>query len=74
MIEYLYDILNELFCIVLLIVDSEVDKFVEQILLVDQIFIFGVGCFGFMVKVFVMRMMYIGLNVYIVGEMFIFFF
>lgn len=51
-----------------LIKDEEPEKLVEGILRAKKIFVAGGGRSGFMAKAFVMRMMHVGLNAYVVGE------
>ncbi len=51
-----------------LIKDEEAEKLVEGILRAKKIFVAGGGRSGFMAKAFVMRMMHVGLDAYVVGE------
>ncbi|MCP6043014.1 SIS domain-containing protein, partial [Klebsiella pneumoniae] len=44
------------------------EKAVDGILRAKKIFVAGGGRSGFMAKAFVMRMMHVGLDVYVVGE------
>ncbi|TWT01105.1 6-phospho-3-hexuloisomerase [Planomicrobium sp. CPCC 101079] len=61
-------ILKELQTVLSSIEDSEADKMVEALLASKKIFVAGGGRSGFMAKSFVMRLMHIGLDPYIVGE------
>ena len=51
-----------------LIKDEEAEKLGEGILRAKKIFVAGGGRSGFMAKAFVMRMMHVGLDAYVVGE------
>ncbi len=66
--EYLTEIVQELSQTVHLISESEADALVEQILKAKKVFVAGAGRSGFMGKSFVMRMMHMGIDAYIVGE------
>ena len=48
--------------------DEEAEKLVEGILRAKKVFVAGGGRSGFMAKAFVMRMMHVGLDAYVVGE------
>jgi 6-phospho-3-hexuloisomerase len=61
-------ILAELSRTIDLIKDEEAEKLVEGILRAKKIFVAGGGRSGFMAKAFVMRMMHVGLEAYVVGE------
>ena len=65
---YTDEILAELKRTIELIIDEEAEKLVEGILRAKKIFVAGGGRSGFMAKAFVMRMMHVGLDAYIVGE------
>lgn len=66
--EYLNIIIQELSQSAKLISDIEADKLAKQILTSKKIFVYGAGRSGFMGKSFVMRMMHMGIDAYIVGE------
>lgn len=61
-------ILDELRRTIDVIEDEEAEKLVEGILRAKKIFVAGGGRSGFMAKAFVMRMMHVGLDAYVVGE------
>lgn len=65
---YLDQILAELKRTTALIDDGEAEKAVDAILRAKKVFVAGGGRSGFMAKAFVMRMMHIGLDAYVVGE------
>lgn len=65
---YLAEIIQELNRTVDCIADEETEKLVNAILESKKIFVAGAGRSGFMVKSFAMRMMHMGLDVYVVGE------
>ncbi|WP_080843707.1 6-phospho-3-hexuloisomerase [Cytobacillus gottheilii] len=67
-IEYLAEIVQELSQTVPLISESEADTLVEQILKSKKVFVAGAGRSGLMGKSFVMRMMHMGIDAYVVGE------
>ena len=62
------EILAELKQTLALIDDTEAEKLVAGILQAKKIFVAGGGRSGFMAKAFVMRMMHVGLDAYVVGE------
>ncbi|WP_142826688.1 6-phospho-3-hexuloisomerase [Planococcus soli] len=62
------EILAELNQTLTLIDDTEAEKLVAGILQAQKIFVAGGGRSGFMAKAFVMRMMHVGLDAYVVGE------
>ncbi|HSP22820.1 MAG TPA: 6-phospho-3-hexuloisomerase [Planococcus sp. (in: firmicutes)] len=62
------EILAELKRTLTLIDDQEAEKLVNGILQAKKIFVAGGGRSGFMAKAFVMRMMHVGLDAYVVGE------
>lgn len=66
--EYLSEVVTELHHTVPLISVEESEKLVDQILESKKIFVAGAGRSGFMGKSFVMRMMHMGIDAYIVGE------
>lgn len=47
---------------------EEIEKMTEMVLSVENVFIMGLGRSGLVAKAFGMRLMHLGLNVYIVGE------
>lgn len=65
---YTDEILAELKRTLVLINDEDAEKVVEGILRAKKIFVAGGGRSGFMAKAFVMRMMHVGLDAYVVGE------
>lgn len=66
--QYLAEVVQELNQTVHLISDSEAEKLVNQILESKKIFVAGAGRSGLMGKSFVMRMMHMGIDAYVVGE------
>ncbi|WP_340023656.1 6-phospho-3-hexuloisomerase [Paenibacillus sp. FSL K6-1096] len=66
--QYIAEIVQELHQTVHLINDSEAEKLVQQILASKKIFVAGAGRSGLMGKAFVMRMMHMGIDAYVVGE------
>ena len=49
--------------------DSEsIEKLIEELLNAQKIFVFGTGRSGLVAKAFAMRLMQLGLNVYVIGE------
>jgi 6-phospho-3-hexuloisomerase len=66
--QYLAAVVEELSQTVPLISDEETEKLVDKILESKKIFVAGAGRSGFMGKSFVMRMMHIGIDAYVVGE------
>ena len=65
---YTLEIVKELQQTLALIQDEEAEQLVNKILEAKKIFVAGAGRSGLMGKSFVMRMMHIGLDPYIVGE------
>lgn len=65
---YAAEILDELKRTINLINEEEAEKLVEGVLGAKKIFVAGGGRSGFMAKAFVMRMMHVGLDAYVVGE------
>lgn len=65
---YTQEILDELKRTLSLMKDTDSENLVESILSAKKIFVAGGGRSGFMAKAFVMRMMHIGLEAYVVGE------
>ncbi|WP_413375378.1 6-phospho-3-hexuloisomerase [Alkalihalobacillus sp. 1P02AB] len=66
--QYLAEVVHELNQTVHLIHDSEAEKLINQILKSKKIFVAGAGRSGLMGKSFVMRMMHMGIDAYVVGE------
>jgi len=66
--QYLAKVVQELSQTVHLIRDSEAEKLINQILESKKIFVAGAGRSGLMGKSFVMRMMHMGIDAYVVGE------
>ncbi|MEC1158588.1 6-phospho-3-hexuloisomerase [Cytobacillus horneckiae] len=66
--QYLAEVVQELSRTVDLISDEEAEKLVNKILESQKIFVAGAGRSGFMGKSFVMRMMHMGIDAYVVGE------
>jgi 6-phospho-3-hexuloisomerase len=48
--------------------ETKIDTFAEQLLAPPRVFVTGEGRSGLMAKAFAMRMMHLGLTVYVVGE------
>lgn len=65
---YTAEILSELKKTLERIDDDNAEKLVKEISHAKKIFVAGGGRSGFMAKAFVMRMMHIGLDAYVVGE------
>jgi 6-phospho-3-hexuloisomerase len=66
--QYLTEVLKELNRSVDLISNDEAEKLVNGILESKKVFVAGAGRSGFMAKSFVMRMMHMGIDAYVVGE------
>ncbi|MFO6497619.1 MULTISPECIES: 6-phospho-3-hexuloisomerase [Bacillus] len=66
--EFLQEIMKELNHSVGLIADEEAETLVDKILESKKIFVAGAGRSGFMAKSFVMRMMHMGIDAYVLGE------
>lgn len=66
--QYLAEVVQELSRTVDLISDYEAEKLVNKILESKKIFVAGAGRSGFMGKSFVMRMMHMGIDAYVIGE------
>lgn len=66
--EYLRQVVQELSQTVELISNDNAELLVNHILEANKIFVAGAGRSGFMGKSFVMRMMHMGIDAYIVGE------
>ncbi|AJD90190.1 hypothetical protein JMA_08730 [Jeotgalibacillus malaysiensis] len=66
--RYFNEILDELSRAADLLSDEQAEQLVNQILEAKKIFVAGAGRSGFMGKSFVMRMMHMGLDSYVVGE------
>src|SRR4051794_5903023 len=67
-IGYTGEILAELKQTMKRIDDGDAEKLVDGISRANKIFVAGGGRSGFMAKAFVMRMMHVGLDAYVVGE------
>ncbi|WP_431312545.1 6-phospho-3-hexuloisomerase [Sporosarcina jeotgali] len=65
---YTQEILDELKHTLSMVKEEAAENLVEAILHANKIFVAGGGRSGFMAKAFVMRMMHIGLDAYVVGE------
>ena len=48
--------------------EEQVERFVEEILKANKVFVYGAGRSGLVGKAFAMRLMHLNLNVYVVGE------
>jgi 6-phospho-3-hexuloisomerase len=48
--------------------ETQVDTFADQLLAASRVFVTGEGRSGLMAKAFAMRLMHLGLTVYVVGE------
>lgn len=68
MTEFLQVMIDELTHSVDLINDEEAEKLVNEILEAKKVFVAGSGRSGFMAKSFVMRMMHMGIDAYVLGE------
>lgn len=66
--QYLDEVVQELGRTINQISDKEAEKLMNRILESNKIFVAGAGRSGFMGKSFVMRMMHMGIDAYIVGE------
>ncbi|CAM2871620.1 6-phospho-3-hexuloisomerase [Paenibacillus sediminis] len=66
--QYANEIVKELNRSIAAIPEAETDKLVNSILESKKIFVAGAGRSGLMAKAFVMRMMQMGLDAYVVGE------
>ncbi|MCR8632610.1 6-phospho-3-hexuloisomerase [Paenibacillus radicis (ex Xue et al. 2023)] len=66
--QYTNEVIKELNRTVSLISEESAEKLVEHILQAERIFVAGAGRSGLMMKAFAMRMMHMGLQVYVVGE------
>ncbi|MDQ0217779.1 6-phospho-3-hexuloisomerase [Peribacillus cavernae] len=66
--QYLAEIMKELNRTIDAIADEEAEKLVSGILESKKIFVAGAGRSGFMAKSFVMRMVHMGLDAYVIGE------
>jgi 6-phospho-3-hexuloisomerase len=47
---------------------KQVEKFIDTLLTAKRVFVVGAGRSGLVVKAFAMRLMHLGINVYVVGE------
>ncbi|MEH7378307.1 6-phospho-3-hexuloisomerase [Neobacillus drentensis] len=67
-VKYASEIVNELNRTINLIADDEAENLVDRILESKKVFVAGAGRSGFMAKSFVMRLMHMGFDAYVVGE------
>jgi 6-phospho-3-hexuloisomerase len=67
-VRYAAEIVKELNRTIDLIAEEEAEKLVDRILESKKVFVAGAGRSGFMAKSFVMRLMHMGLDAYVVGE------
>ncbi|WP_278683174.1 6-phospho-3-hexuloisomerase [Paraclostridium bifermentans] len=67
-VEYLTEIIKELKESIQLISEREAENLANEILKAKKIFVAGAGRSGFMGKAFVMRMMHMGFDAYVIGE------
>ncbi len=66
--NYAHEIIRELRAAVEDISEAEAEKLVNAILAANKVFVVGAGRSGLMGKAFVMRMMHMGIDAYVVGE------
>jgi len=66
--RYFNEILDELSRAADLLSDEQAEQLVNQLLEAKKVFVAGAGRSGFMGKSFVMRMMHMGIDAYVVGE------
>lgn len=66
--EALQTILSEIERVINKIDEQQVETFAERLLTASRVFVTGEGRSGFMAKAFAMRLMHLGLPVYVVGE------
>lgn len=64
----LLTILGEIEQVIQKVDEAEVEAFANKLLAVPRVFVTGEGRSGFMAKAFAMRLMHLGLTVYVVGE------
>jgi 6-phospho-3-hexuloisomerase len=67
-VKYASEIVKELNRTINLIAEDEAEKLVERILESKKVFVAGAGRSGFMAKSFVMRLMHMGIDAFVVGE------
>ena len=67
-VKYAAEIVKELNRTIDLIAEEESEVLVDRILKAKKVFVAGAGRSGFMAKSFVMRLMHMGLNAFVVGE------
>ncbi|MCQ6281245.1 6-phospho-3-hexuloisomerase [Bacillus sp. EB600] len=67
-IKYATEIVNELNRTIDLIDENEAERLVDTILESKKVFVAGAGRSGFMAKSFVMRLMHMGFDAFVVGE------
>ncbi len=61
-------ILGEIEQVIQKVDDADVETFVNKLIAAPRVFVTGEGRSGFMAKAFAMRLMHLGLKVYVVGE------
>lgn len=66
--NYAHEIIRELRAAIETISETEAEKLVDAILAANKVFVAGAGRSGLMGKAFVMRMMHMGIDAYVVGE------
>ncbi|WP_078392616.1 6-phospho-3-hexuloisomerase [Shouchella patagoniensis] len=66
--NYAHEIIRELRVAIDTISETEAEQLVDAILAANKVFVSGAGRSGLMGKAFVMRMMHMGINAYVVGE------
>jgi 6-phospho-3-hexuloisomerase len=66
--EALHSILSEIERVINKIDEQQVDTWADRLLAASRVFVTGEGRSGFMAKAFAMRLMHLGLPVYVVGE------
>ena len=67
-VKYASEIVKELSRTVDLIAEEEAERLVNRILEAKKVFVAGAGRSGFMAKSFVMRLMHMGIDAFVVGE------
>jgi 6-phospho-3-hexuloisomerase len=67
-VKYASEIVKELNRTVDLIAEEEAERLVDRILEAKKVFVAGAGRSGFMAKSFVMRLMHMGIDAFVVGE------
>uniref|UniRef100_A0A942YD81 6-phospho-3-hexuloisomerase n=2 Tax=Neobacillus citreus TaxID=2833578 RepID=A0A942YD81_9BACI len=67
-VKYASEIVQEVNRTIGQISEEDSERFVDRILEAKKVFVAGAGRSGFMAKSFVMRLMHMGLDAYVVGE------